>query len=200
MRCDTVLGSVTKCGTKDTECGTITCSITACRLMLSQTLTLCQLICPDRWRAAQSLKTILAVDFKFWNITAECVVDFFVLGCYVLYQLINLQWVHRILCRADCGKLNSWAPCLVAFFGVQRKAALSSFTIAAWNLFTLLQWLVIHWGFCFYKCNQPHWTTYSTCRWTLFWHFSAKLHTKSPLHCKHWFRLVILEHTLCFLH
>jgi len=50
-----------------------------------------------------------------------------------------------------------------------------------------LQWLVICWGFSLYQCSEPHWTFYTTCRWTfsLVVPYQTLYKIKSPLHWNH---------------
>jgi len=139
--CDSVSEPITKQqGTQYPECETIPCSIPARRLMLSQTLIM-SVNMPKQMEEASSLKTILAVYFKFWKIIrAKYAVNFFVLGCYMLHRLINLKWVHRILCTVDCSRHNCHAPCLIAFLGFQTKAPWTS-QLTDWSFmaFLLLQ-------------------------------------------------------------
>jgi len=144
----------------------------------------CQLTCQDTWKVASSLSTILAVNCKFWKIIrAKCAVNFFVLGCYMLHRLINLKWVPWILCTVDCGRFNCHAPCLTAFLGCHNFSDWSFTGVFAFTNATSFigQLMALSDG---YFC----------------WHIPTKLHTRSPLHCKHWFRFLILEHILCFLH
>ena len=123
--------------------------------------------------AASSLNTILAVYFKLWKIIrAKCAVNFFVLGCYMLHRLINLKWVHRILCTVDCSRHNCHAPCLIAFLGFQTKTP--------WTL--QIYWLVIHSIFAFTNATSFTGQLMALVDGYFCWHFPTKLHTRSPLH------------------
>jgi len=50
-----------------------------------------------------------------------------------------------------------------------------------------LQWQVIYWGFSLYQCSEPHWTSFTTCRWTysLVVPYQTLYKIKSPLHWYH---------------
>lgn len=68
--------------------------VTACGLLLPQiTAPIDRLKCPEKWKVALSQDTFSAtqfVAFKFLkNVTAECVDNFFVLGCYMLHHLVS---------------------------------------------------------------------------------------------------------------
>jgi len=170
----TLSGSVTKRhGTQYPDCEAIPCSIPACRLMLSQTLILSVNI-PRQMEAASLLNTILPVDFQFWKISrAKCAVNLFVLGYYMLHRLISLQWVHRILCTVDCGRLTVMHLVLLPVFIFKQKL-LELHNFRDWSFMVF---------FAFTNATSFTGKLMALVDGYFCWHFPTKLHKRSPLHC-----------------